>query len=137
MDIPEMIDALLRDGTIEKEGNENEDGKVHGKVLKGNDKRDEGKRQQQHMQRIVDYVLNTPAIYLRSKSSMSGSSNRFEILNSAVDYDDEGTVESKATIVLRQARAASAGVAELMNNFKTKRKGPVGKGKEEQSYFLL
>ncbi|XVE63419.1 hypothetical protein DITRI_Ditri07aG0019200 [Diplodiscus trichospermus] len=70
--------------------------------------------------------VNTPTLSSGTKTVKARSTNRFEILNSTLE--DEGEVGSKGVMVQRQARAASAGVADLMKTLKSKRKGQGDKG---------
>ena len=70
-----------------------------------------------------------------SAPSKSASTNRFEILNTERPLEEETCVESRheetAMAETRKTRAASAGVAELMNSLKAKKKGPIDKGKNK------
>ena len=73
-------------------------------------------------------------------TSRSGSSNRFAILdtekNMALESDlckQETEMESRKEVIeSKKVRAASTGVAELMKSLKSKKKGPIDKGKIKQ-----
>ena len=70
-----------------------------------------------------------------SAPSKSASTNRFEILNTERLLEEETCVESRheetAMAETRKTMAASAGVAELMNSLKARKKGPIDKGKNK------
>ena len=79
-----------------------------------------------------------------NSSGKAGSANRFDILtslndrndnvirDSALVMDDELIVdEEEVFIEPKKSRAAATGVAELMRNLKPKRKGPFDKGKNK------
>ena len=77
-------------------------------------------------------------------SPKSGSSNRFALLDTIVEKDEnlenelncdaenEQMIEVEKTLMeTRKSRATSAGVAELMKTLKPKKKGPIDKGRNK------
>ncbi|XVE56936.1 hypothetical protein DITRI_Ditri04bG0050800 [Diplodiscus trichospermus] len=94
-------------------------------------KNDGIERSNQSSKRVVDIVINSQGPSSMLKSGKSGSSNRFEILDSTLDCDEDGIVGNNWAMAPRQVRAASAGVADLMKTLKHKKKGPGDKGKNK------
>ncbi|XVE50102.1 hypothetical protein DITRI_Ditri01bG0134500 [Diplodiscus trichospermus] len=91
----------------------------------------EGGRRQSSKKDAVTTVSSPVTTVISSgfKSEKSGSSNRFDILNSTLDCEEEREEERKKVMVSRQIRAASAGVADLMKTLKPRGKGQGDKRK--------
>ena len=82
----------------------------------------------------------TPPSKIAVGMGKSGSVNRFAILKTIDEKAEEEIMVSETMPMMeeeiqmepRKARAAAAGVADLMKSLKTRRKGPIDKGKVKQ-----
>ncbi|XVE69262.1 hypothetical protein DITRI_Ditri09bG0138300 [Diplodiscus trichospermus] len=141
--LPQSIEVVFRDGQPQSqqrfEQKKNE--------LKGNDEtlvvQPEETQKEENIQ-VAKSLEKGNGKAGKSESPMSvksGSVNRFEILSSVEDredledsnHDPMEIIGKGVTAAPRQARAASAGVVDLMKSLKPKKKGPIDKGKSKTS----